>query len=355
MFKRLILAVCTLCLTQTACAEQPKDFKIFREMDATNAPANIAVGPDGRIFMSTHLAYGPPHKIVEVMPDGSFEPYPKAAFFPEINAVLGAIVDRDGIFWFLDTIWGKDGMGRVIGWDTKNEKLFKIFHIPRPLIYDNFILNDMAVDRDHNAIYIAETASDTTSAILVLDIETGLVRRVLEGSKVTTPEDTQMIIRGKPLTMQGNDAKVGINPITIDDQNEYVYFAPMTSTALYRVKTADLLDQTLDNAALEARVERYADKPMSDGITIDSADNVYISDIANSALGVITPDRKYTQLFQDDNVLDWVEGFANAGPAGIYATANKLHRSPAFNNEQPTPNQFYIIQFEPLAPATLGR
>lgn len=103
----------------------------------------------------------------------------------------------------------------------------------------------------------------------------------------------------------------------------------MTSRSLYRVRAVDL----------KKRVERYADKPFSDGITIDDAGNVYISEIANSAIGVITTDREYRQLFQDDERLDWAEGFANAGDE-IYVTTNKLHRSPAFNNEIPVPNKF---------------
>lgn len=355
MFFRAFALLLTLVATLQASAGHHKDIKVLRELDSNTPPANIAVSQDGRIFMSTHLAYSPPHKVVELLPDGTYTPYPKADFFPPLNGILGAIVDKEGIFWFIDTIWGKDAMGRVIGWDINKNELYKIFYIARPIVNDAYILNDMAVDRDNEAIYITETADATTSALLVLDLKTGLVRRVLNGSFATIPEDKPIIIDGKTLTMQGKEARVGVNPITIDVNNEWVYFSPMSGETLYRVRTKDLNNQSLTDKALTARVENYAKKPMGDGITMDADNNIYVSDLSNNAIGVITPDRKYKILHQDDHFLSWVEGFSTAGDAGIYATTNQLHKSPAFNNEKPTPNKFYIMQFKSLGEATIGR
>ena len=353
IFARII---CGLTLFYAAITHaEPQSPTIFRTLDTNTPPANIAVSKDGRIFMSTHLAWGSPHKVVELLDDGSHVPYPDYEFYPPLNGVLGAIVDEKGIFWFLDTIWGKDGIGRVIGWDIDKNQLYKMFTIARPLVHDAYILNDMAIDRDNNAIYITETADRYTSALLVLDIETGLVRRVLEGSSATIAEDKDLVIDGTTLQMQGSDARIGVNPITIDVKNEWVYFAPMSGETLYRAKTQDLLDESLSAEQLQARVEAYADKPMGDGITMDKAGNIYVSDLANNAIGVITTDREYKILAQDDDVLSWVEGFATAGKHGILATANKLHKSPAFLNQGERPSQFYIPQIDPLAKAVIGR
>lgn len=331
----------------------PDRFDVLFELNHAIPPANIAATSDGRIFLSTHQAYGSTYKLLEITSNGEFVPYPNEEMSRSMFSVLGTVADSQGILWFLDTRWDNH-TGRVIGWNTKTESLYKIFYITKPYIGDNYILNDLAVDRTNNAIYITDTADATTAGLIILDINSGEVRRVLTGSPSTIPENKNMIIDGNVLPMGDTNARIGVNPITIDHNDEWVYFAPMTSEALYRIHTKDLLDKTLSVSQLSSKVQRYADKPMSDGITIDNDGNVYVSDITNNALGVVLTNGEYRQLFQDEK-LAWVEGFANHGNRGILATANQLHRSKAFNVESFDTNQFYIIKFNPLSLANYGR
>lgn len=331
------------------------NLQVFRKLDNLLPPADISVSPGGRVFMSTHLAYGGKHRMVELLPDDQFEPYPEFDFHPKINAVLGTVVDEHNILWFLDTIWGKDAIGRVIGWSIEKNQLHKIFYIARPIVNNAYILNDLAVDRKNNAIYITETADANTSALLVVNLKTGLVRRVLDGSLATTPENKDIVIDNEVLYMQGKPARIGVNPITIDINYEWLYFAPMSSNKLYRISTKALNDESLTPPALEKQIEFYANKPMSDGITIDANNNIYISDLQNHAIGIVNANREYSTLYQNNNTLSWVAGFAAAGNLGILAVSNKAHNSPAFNNKKPTPNEFYIMQFPALAEAVTGR
>lgn len=350
---RYLITTLLFCVSFLAGAESPTTFEVWHKLDSKVPPANIAATKEGRIFLSTHQAYGSPYKLLEITKDGQFLPYPNEQLSKAMFSVLGVVADTKGILWFLDTRWDHHS-SRVIGWDTKKEALYREIYISRPHIGGAYILNDLAVDRKNNAIYITDTADAENSALLVVDITTGKVRRVLSGSPFTTPEDKDMVIEGKVLPFGEGAARIGVNPITIDPKNEWVYFAPMTSEALYRVQTKDLLDDRLSEAELRKRVERFADKPMSDGITIDKVGNVYISDITNNALGVVTAKGEYKQLFQDPR-LAWVEGFANDGKRGMLATANQLHRSKAFNKTSSSTDEFYIIRFKPLAHASHGR
>ena len=332
------------------------NLEILHEFDSNNPPGNIAASADGRIFMSVHQFFGTEHKVVEVLSDSSTVPYPNPEFSASLNPVFGIIVDEHNILWMLETAGGKDKAGRLIGWDTEKNQLYKIIYIALPNIPENSFINDIAIDRKHEAVYITDTATPSNSALLVVDLNTGEVRRVLEGSSVTAPENIPMIIDDREIMLGGNSARIGANPITIDHNNEWVYFAAMSGESLYRVRTTDLLNQSLTDKQLEAKVERYSDKPISDGITIDDAGNVYITDITNNAVGVVNTQREYKILHTNDDLLSWPDGFANTDSSGMLVCSNQLHRSPVLNNgENASTGKYYILKFEALANASVGR
>jgi len=336
-------------------------FETVATFGADTPPGNVAIGPDGRVFMSVHGFYGQPLRVVEVIDGGTTKPYPTAAWAsaptgdgPGLNGVLGLNVDRRGVLWMLDGR-GEGQTGRVIGWDTRRETLHRIYYLGEPVARSSSFLNDLAIDRTHNAIYISDTGDGENSALIVLDLATGRARRVLEGSRFTTPEDLDMVIDGRVIQLGDAPARIGINPITIDATNTWLYFAPMTGRSMYRVRTRDLLDETLSSADLEGRVKRYGDKPISDGSTIDTAGNVYITDITANAIGVTKPDGSYETLHQSDD-LPWPDGFAVGDDGYIYATINELHRSPVLNGgEDASTGAFKIVRFPALAPAVIGR
>lgn len=349
-----------LMLVSVPAVAEPGLETVFR-FPRERPPGNIAIAPSGRLFMTLHAFYGEALRVVEVLPDGSTKPYPDERWSrlpegdgPGLYGVLGLNVDRNGVLWLLDGA-AEDHAGRLVAWDTRAERLHRIIYLAKPVIGDAPFLNDLAIDLDHGAVYLADTASASTAALIVVDLATGRARRVLEGSPFTVPEDVDMVIDGKPVTLGGEPARIGVNPITVDADNRWVYFGPMSGTAIYRVRTRDLLDESLDEASLRERVERYGEKPLSDGSTIDSAGNVYVTAITDDAIGVTRPDGRYEVLFQRDD-LSWPDGFAVGADGMIYVTVNELHRSPALNGGvDATLGEFAIMRFEPLAPAVQGR
>lgn len=358
--RRIALAASlALALSSSAWAE---GLETFLEFPKDTPPGNLAIAPDGRMFMSVHEFYGPELRVVEVMPDGSTKPYPTEEWARAPNedadglrGVLGLRVDREGILWMLDG-QGEGQTGRLVGWDTAAEKLHAIHYIGEPAARPTSFLNDLAVDRENEAIYISDTGDGSNSALIVVDLSTGRARRVLEGSRFTVPEDEAMVIDGREIMLGGNPARIGVNPITIDPTNTWVYFAPMTATSMYRVRTSDLLDETLDDEALAAKVERYGDKVISDGSTVDADGNVYITAMTDNALGVIRPDGTYEVLYQSDEDLPWPDGFSMGVDGFVYATINELHRSPVLNGgEDASLGTYRIVRFPALGNAVNGR
>ena len=342
---------------------QPEELEVVAEFSAEHPPGNIAITPEGRLIMSQHQFYGAPLRVVEVLEDGSVIPFPNEAWSSEpnengvgLNTVLGLRSDREGTVWLLDRSAGEGQPGKLVGWNTNDDELNRVIYLPRPIIAENPFLNDLAVDLEHNAIYITDTASGDDSALIVVDLYTGFSRRVLEGDISTRPEDIPLIVDERVINAGGEPARIGANPITIDPDNQWVYYGPMSGRSLYRIATEDLLDESLSPEELSSRVERYGDKPISDGITIDGAGNVYITSITDNAIGVVDETGVYQTLYQDDELLSWTDGMAFSPDDYVYVTVSQLQNSPPLNNgENDFQPPFYIVRFPALASGAVGR
>lgn len=342
------------------------DLEVVAELPAGAEVGNVAVTEEGRIFASVHSFYDGPIRAVEILGKNEWQIYPTEDWGDEpsdagldwagLNNTLGIQADGAGVIWFLDNPGPDFPTGRLVGWNTQLERLHRVIYLPEPVLTDTPFLNDLAVDPKHNAIYISDTAEGSEAALIVVDLETGLARRVLQGHSSVVPEDIDIVIDDRTITLGGEPARIGINPITIDPAYEWVYYGAMNGTQIYRLRTRDLLDQSLSDAELGELIEAYAEKPISDGITVDSVGHVYITDITANAIGVTDPDEGYRVLYQDDDLLSWTDGLA-VGPGDfIYVTVNQLHRSPVLNNgEDGSEPPYRILRFPSLAPSSVGR
>lgn len=335
----------------------------------TEPPGNIAITADGRIIVSVHQIYDRDLRAIELKADGAVIPFPNAEWnrppsdgsMIGLYSVLGVRADTEGNIWLLDNGISGNAVPKIVVWDPAQGDLVRIIHIPAPVVSGKPYLNDLAVDLKNGVVYIANPSRDQRPSIQVVEIATGLTRTVLENHWSVVPEDVPIVIDGHRLRVPQADGttldpRLGVNPITIDRQNQWLYYGPMSGTSLYRLRTSDLLDQSLSDTELGNRVERYGEKPPSGGITIDDAGNVYVTDLNAKGIGVISPDGQYRLLVSDDELLEWPDGFATGPDNKIYVTVNRLHKSARLNggvNQSAPP--YYVLRFPALAPTSIGR
>ena len=163
------------------------------------------------------------------------------------------------------------------------------------------------------------------------------------------PEPFVPVVQGVRMELYGLFAvRPGVDSIALDDAGDWLYFAPVTSRWLYRVHRKRPRRRVARRArALEPRVERYAEKTMSDGIAIDHDGTVYLTDLEHSAIIALDPDRKLHTLVKDER-LRWPDGLA-LGPDGwLYVTCSALHQVLAKGPEEIAAHAPYqIFRFKP--------
>jgi sugar lactone lactonase YvrE len=287
-------------------------------------PGNIAVSATGRVFFTLHPDGGPPAHVLELVA-GKPTPYPDAAQQSLYETPLAVRVDRQNRLWVLDHAGYARGQPRITAFDLATNKLVKRYDFPSSVAGFLSMVNDFQVDPAGEHVYIAEASPILRRpAIIVYDVRADTSRRLLDRDRSVSPSDYILNGAGRDIVVLGIYAvRIGIDSITLDDRGEWLYYGPVNGDRLWRVATRDLNDTALSPEALAGRVQDYGPKPISDGITVDAADTVYLSDPEHSAILALGPDRRLRTLLKDAR-LRWPDGFSFGPDGWLYVTCSSL-------------------------------
>ncbi|GBQ33640.1 hypothetical protein HLH34_06230 [Gluconacetobacter azotocaptans] len=188
-------------------------------------------------------------------------------------------------------------------------------------------LNDIRIIGRH--VFVTDSG---TGAILVLDRDTGAVRRLLAASPLTKADPSIVPhVDGRPLGgADGKAPRINADQIELSADRRTLFFMSPFGPNLYRVAVSDLLDTTLPEAELERRVRVDRRVPPVGGLVMDSHDTLYLSEIETHSIHA-EDSRGRTLWRLTDPRLDWPDAYSIAPDGTVYLAVAQVDRLPGFH------------------------
>ncbi len=324
------------------------------------APAGMTMTPDGEYILSVSHEERPQNRVVEISKKGISKPFPTTPISQAaqgepltLDAVQGMQLDQEGVVWMLDNGRLSEAQPKIVAWDVPHNKLHRILNLTAPAVLPGSNLGDLAVEPDHPFIYLTDPAGGANAALIVLDSSTGLARRVLQGHPSVVPvAGLDLVIDGQKILTKRLDGSVadpmgGVRSLALDRHGEWLYYGPMRSLKLYRIKTEHLRNPNLSPEKLAGFVEEFSAKPLSSGISLDSKGNIYVADLPGKAIGMITANNRQYRVLISDPRLIWPDGLCFGSDGKLYFFTNILRAKPRgeqpFSADSPT-NYLFRLQ-----------
>lgn len=316
-------------------------------------PGNIAVADNGEIFFTFHPEANPEINVAKLV-EGQAQAFPSIEWQPggseplAFNEVLSVRIDQQQRLWVLDN--GKHGLDKVrlFAFDIQSGDMLKRFSFTRAEFTLGSHANDFQISNDGRYIIISDASIMAKSpALVIFDVEKESARRVLELHESVIAGPFEPVVQGRKMTLFGLfTVNPGVDGLVLDPANEYLYYASISADQLYRIPYEALIDRSLSAAQLAEKVEAVAEKTMTDGMAMDSAGNVYLSDLEHSAIVRLTPEGQLETLLKSASIR-WPDGFSNGPDNQIYFTCSSLHQVIAHSADDiasKAPYQIYRFQ-----------
>ncbi|SKC95669.1 Major royal jelly protein [Chitinophaga ginsengisegetis] len=362
----LLLAALLQSGIQPAAAQSTGKLEVAASFDRER-PGNVAVSPSGRVFITMSDATVSPYKVKEVLPDGSVADFPDTTWtrnpqgysYKGINATIGIQVTADNVLWVLD-LGNRKAIPaqapKLVAWDIETRKLLHVYPIPDAVLKPSSFLQDFVIDEKRHTAVIADMSMGglilpAAPAFVVVDLQTGYARRILENHPSFQPVDEDVVINGHAVSHVFPDGSVlnpryPLNPISIDPKMEWIYFGALGGRSIYRIAAAALSNQALSDSALSGKITYYAPKPKSDGFKVGDGGILFVTDVENSAVVMATP-AGYSTLVKDTILISWPDGLAIAPNGYLYLVSDQLHKRPFWNQgKEESKPPFYLLRIK---------
>ena len=207
----------------------------------------VAVSAAGRVFVNfPRWGAQVPVSVGELGGGGNVVPYPNEEMngwsagddpAKKFVCVQSVYVDRLDRLWILDPaspmLRGVVARGpKLMRVDLSTDEVVETHIFDETVAPARSYLNDVRIDTRSGTAFITDSG---LGAIVVVDLETGSARRVLEDHASTKAEKTTVTIDGRPILLV-----VHCDGIALDQDGGWLYYQALTGRTMYRVPVAAL-------------------------------------------------------------------------------------------------------------------
>ena len=287
---------------------------------------NVAVSKAGRVFFTVHPEARPTGNKLMQFVDGASVPFPDVQSQRRLfDTVLGVVIDGQDRLWTIDH--GNHGMrtARLLAFNIESGELIHDQSFDKSIAPAGSFLQDLQVSADGRTIVMADASFWRKSpALIIYDVGTATARRVLEGHESVSAEDFMIRNHGNKMTFAGGLVALrgGVDGIVLND--EWLYFAALSGSGLFRIPLSDLTNAATPDSQLAAHIERYSEKPLSDGLSIDTAGNVYVTDIEHGAIFRVADDLEPRTLLGSKQIR-WPDALSFGPDGWLYVADSALY------------------------------
>ena len=331
------LMLCTLVLFHFCTSDSAPEFRLIEVARSDRLWTGLAVSKENRLFVNfPRWSPSKAPSVAEIAGKDSTIAYPDKnwnAWEPGDSVaqafvcVQSVFIDNTDRLWILDT--GLDitrgllpGATRLCRVDLKSNRVMETFVFDSVTLFPDSYLNDVRIDLFKNHAYITDSGN---GALVVLNLQTGNARRLLDDHYSTTAESIVISIEGKPwLAPDGRAPRIHSDGIALTPDGQYLYFQSLTGRNLYRIATKWLIADTISQQELGDKVEHVIQSGPADGLIFDQQGRLYISAISANSIDRL--DRGGTiERLVSDNRLKWPDSFAISKDGNLYVTTSQIH------------------------------
>jgi sugar lactone lactonase YvrE len=340
---RPFVAACAA-LTLSGRAEKPALEQVANF--PTQQVTGVTVSRHGRIFVNFPFWSDDHTTSVAEIVDGHPKAFPdetwqRKAGDPQKRwvCVQSVVCDDADELWVLDPAAPKTEMivkggPKLVKIDLATNQPVQTIPFDESIAPEKSYLNDLRIDTASGHAFITESG---TGAIVVVDLKSGKARRLLASHPSTKIEaDAEVVVDGMKIL----DPKTGKAPafqadgIALDRQEGWLYFHALTALTLYRVRTADLINEALSDEQLGSKVETLGQTPKPDGMLEGRAGTIYLAAFEKNALVRFDVKTHKTTTVIEDERLQWPDTLAWGPDGALYVTTSQIHRMPKYHGGQ---------------------